>query len=93
MDRGQGSTSSARRARVGLVLIVLGLGGILWGVFHVLNAIPRSERRDFAHRTTDRQARGAVHEHFLGGLLRALAGLGVALVGGRLRAGGRDDDR
>jgi hypothetical protein len=80
-------TARARtRARLGAVLIVLGIAGILWGVFHVLNAIPRPEQIDFAHRTTDREARTAVHETFLGGLLRALGGLATAILGAHLRS-------
>ena len=82
------------RARLGVVLVVLGIAGILWGVFHVLNAIPRPEQLDFAHRTTDREARSAVHETFLGGLVRALLGLGIAIAGAHLRSRAlRDADR
>jgi hypothetical protein len=79
-------SETRRRARLGLVLIVLGIGGILWGVFHVLEAVPRSEQRDFAHRTTYGEAKAAVHESFLGGLVRALAGLALAMAGARVRA-------
>jgi hypothetical protein len=79
-------TKSNRRARLGIVLIALGIAGILWGVFHVLDAIPSSEQKDFAHRTTYGEAKAAVHETFLGGLLRALAGLALAMAGARVRA-------
>jgi hypothetical protein len=81
-----GDPSAERRARIGLALILLGIAGILWGVFHVLGAQPRPAQLDFAHRVTDHQARSAVHESFLGGLVRALAGLGVAMLGGRMRS-------
>jgi hypothetical protein len=74
-----------RRASIGLALIGLGLLGILWGVFHVLGAVPKPEQLDFAHRTTDFEARSAVHATFFGGLVRALCGLVVALCGGALR--------
>lgn len=74
-----------QRAKLGLVLIVVGVLGILWGVFHVLGALPTAERLEFAHRMTDYQARSSVHETLPGALLRALAGLGVALWGGRVR--------
>ncbi len=74
------------RARRGLVLIAIGVLGVLWGVFHVLAALPTAEKLDFAHRMTDFQARSSVHENFPGGLARALIGLGVALWGGRMRA-------
>jgi hypothetical protein len=75
-----------KRARLGLVLIAVGVVGILWGVFYVLAALPTAEKLDFAHRMTDYQARKSVHESFPGGLVRALVGLGVALWGGRLHA-------
>ncbi|MCC7010998.1 MAG: hypothetical protein IT454_00435 [Planctomycetes bacterium] len=81
---------SERRAALGLVLIGLGVLGILWGVFHILEAVPKPEKLEFAHRTTDFQARSAVHDSFLGGLLRALVGLGLALWGGRLRSKSRE---
>jgi hypothetical protein len=72
-----------RRAALGVALVVLGLAGILWGVFHVLDALPEPGA-DFAHRNTDYGDRKAVHGSFLGGLVRALAGLGIALLGARL---------
>lgn len=74
------------RARRGLMLIAVGVLGILWGVFHVLAALPTAEKLDFAHRMTDYQARSSVHETFPGGLARALIGLAIALWGGRMRA-------
>jgi hypothetical protein len=73
------------RSRLGLALIALGLAGILWGVFHVLGAIGGYEQRDFAHRKTDHQVRTVVHQTFGGALVRALAGLTLVVVGGRLR--------
>ena len=73
------------KSRLGLGLIVLGLVFILWGVFHVLNAIGGYEQRDFAHRKTDYEVRKTVHETFPGGLVRGVAGLVLLLVGGRLR--------
>ena len=81
-----------KRARLGLVLITLGVIGMLWGVFHVLGSVPKPAKREFAYRTTDFQARSAVHDSFLGGFARAMAGLGLALYGGRLRKKARDDD-
>jgi hypothetical protein len=80
------SVDRRRQGRLGLVLIVLGIGAILWGVFHILESVPKPEQLDFAHRTTDFQARSAVHDSFFGGFARALAGLVLALVGGRLRS-------
>jgi len=81
-----GGGRDARRAKLGLALVVLGILGILWGVFHVLDALPQPERLDFAHRITDHDARESVHQSFFGGVVRALAGLGLALVGGWIRA-------
>ena len=74
------------RAKLGLALIVLGIAGILWGVFHLLDALPKPESLDFAHRTTDFENRKVVHEEFAGTVWRGLLGFGVALVGGRIRA-------
>lgn len=79
------AAQAERRARRGLVLIGIGVLGVLWGVFHVLAALPTAEKLDFAHRMTDYQARSSVHENFPGGLARALVGLAVALWGGRMR--------
>ena len=85
MSEPQGNAPNARRAQLGLVLIGLGLLGILWGVFHILESVPKPAKLDFAYRTTDFQARSAVHVSFSGGLLRALAGLALALYGGHVR--------
>jgi hypothetical protein len=74
------------RSRLGTGLIVLGLVGILWGVFHVLNAIGGYEQRDFAHRKTDYEVRKTVHETFPGGFARAMVGLTLLVIGGRLRS-------
>lgn len=77
------------RRRLGLVLIVLGLCGILWGVFHVLEAAegPGPSPRTFEQRRSYNQVKEAVHATFLGGCLRA--GIGFALIAGgaRLRRG------
>jgi hypothetical protein len=79
------AVQSARRAQIGLALIGLGILGILWGVFHVLESVPKPARLEFAYRTTDFQARSAVHDSFAGGVVRALAGLALALYGGHVR--------
>lgn len=73
------------RRQLGTALGAIGLAGILWGVFHVLGAIGSYEQRDFAHRKTDHQVRSVVHQTFAGGFVRAMAGLALVLVGGRLR--------
>ena len=83
-------TRPANRRGLGLALIVLGLLGILWGVFHVLGAIGGYPQRDFAHRKTDYEVRSIVHENFLGARLRAFGGLTLMIVGSRLRGDGED---
>lgn len=81
-----------KRARLGLILIALGVVGMLWGVFHILDSVPKPAKREFAYRTTDFQARSAVHDSFFGGFVRAMAGLGLALYGGHLRKKARGDE-
>lgn len=80
-----------KQARLGLILVALGIVGVLWGVFHILGSVPKPAKREFAYRTTDFQARSAVHDSFLGGFARAMAGLGLALYGGHLRKKARGD--
>ena len=75
-----------RTNQLGWLLIVVGIAGIVWGVFHVLGAVGGPDQRDFAHRIPYDEVKRRVHGAFAGGLVRSLAGLGVALVGGRLRA-------
>lgn len=81
-----------KRARLGLILIALGVVAMLWGVFHILDSVPKPAKREFAYRTTDFQARSAVHDSFFGGFVRAMAGLGLALYGGHLRKKARGDE-
>jgi hypothetical protein len=75
-----------RQAALGVALVALGVAVIVWGVFHLLAALPRPDRLDFAHRTTDHQNRSVAHERFAGTLWRGLAGLAIAAIGARLRA-------
>jgi hypothetical protein len=74
-----------RRARLGAVLIALGIAGILWGVAHILLAVGGPERADFAHRQTYDEVKPVVQRVFFGGLVRSLVGLALAIAGGRLR--------
>jgi hypothetical protein len=74
-----------RRARLGTVLIVLGIAGILWGTFHMLDKVGGPERRDFAHRQTYDDVKPKVHGAMLGSLLRGLLGLALAVTGAKLR--------
>lgn len=73
------------RRRLGTLLVVLGLLGIVWGVAHVLGAVGAPQERDFAHRQTYDEVKPLVHGALFGGLLRGLAGLALAWVGLRLR--------
>ena len=71
------------RQRLGVALIALGIVGILWGVFHVLEAT-RPPPGEPHRRQTYNEVKPRIHRSFAGGLVRALAGLGLALVGGRV---------
>lgn len=86
------SPPSPRRRRLAVALIVLGLAGILWGVLHVLEAAngPGTGPKTFAERRSYDQVKVAVHESFLGGLARAMVGLGLVMVGARLRGPSAD---
>jgi hypothetical protein len=75
-----------RRARFGALVIALGIAGILWGVAHILLAVGGPEKPDFAHRQTYDQVKPIVHRVFFGGLVRSLAGLALAIAGGRMRS-------
>lgn len=85
VTRERDRAAAGRGQRLGVVLIAVGVAGILWGVFHVLNSIGGYESRDFAHRKRDFEVRSIVHETFPGGFLRAMVGLSIALLGGRVR--------
>jgi hypothetical protein len=79
-------TASVRRlSQIGAWLIALGIVGILWGVFHVLGPIGDLQASRPGQRTSYNENKVVVHRHFAGGLVRALAGLGVAMLGGELR--------
>ena len=73
-----------RRRVVGIALIVLGVLTILGGVEYVLLQVDGRMVHEFAERTTYRQAKTAIHRAYPVGLGIALAGLAIALLGGRL---------
>jgi cytochrome c biogenesis protein CcdA len=73
-----------RRRAVGIALIVLGVLTILAGVEYVLLQVDGRMVHEFAERTTYRQAKTAIHRAYPIGLGIALAGLALALLGGRL---------
>jgi len=67
-------------------LIALGIVGILWGAFHILDA---AEGSDPTRRSTYDEVKPRLQRAFPGGLARSLAGLGIAMIGGRVLAKGR----
>ena len=74
------------RRRLAIALIVLGLLGIVTGVVYVLEAAngPGTGPKTFAQRRSYNQVKEAVHATFPLGLVGALAGLGMVMVGKRL---------
>jgi hypothetical protein len=78
-----------RRRRLGLALIALGLALIVGAVLWVLEAAngPGSGPKTFAARRSYDQVKVAVHATFPYALPVGLGGLGLALLGSRLRAG------
>jgi len=72
--------------KVGALLIALGIAGILWGVFHILDA---AQGPDSTRRSTYDEVKPRLQRAFPGALVRSLAGLGVAMIGGRVLAKGR----
>ena len=76
------------RGRLAVALAVLGLAGIVWGVLHVVEAAngPGLGPTQFADRVSYNQAKQAMHQSFLGGLLRAGLGAGLLWAASRLRA-------
>ena len=80
------SNSNSFQAKLGALLIALGIVGILWGVFHILDATQGSDR---TRRSTYDEVKPRLQQAFPGGLVRSLAGLGIAMIGGRVLAKGR----
>ena len=82
-------SAAEKRARLGLALIVAGIVTIVAGVLYVLQSADPNARR-FEERMSYNQTKVEVHRTLPVGLAVALAGLGLALLGGRLRT--RDGD-
>ena len=80
------ANSNSFQAKFGALLVALGIVGILWGVFHILGAAQGSDR---TRRSTYDEVKPRVQQAFPGGLVRSLAGLGIAMIGGRVLAKGR----
>ena len=84
---------AARRARVGAILIALGILTIVAAGLGMLEASngPGLGPTEFAQRRSYNQTKEAMHEVFPLGLACAAAGLGLAMLGGRLRRGAQPD--
>lgn len=80
---------SIGRRRLGVTLVVLGICGILWGVFHILGAVGSPSDGSFANRLPYNEVKRSVHGSFPGGLLRGFGGLAVAMIGNALVKGPR----
>lgn len=78
------STEPSARRRFGVALVVLGICGILWGVFHILGAVGSPSDGNFANRLPYNEVKRSVHGSFPGGLLRGFGGLAVAMIGNAL---------
>jgi hypothetical protein len=74
-----------RRARLGAILLGLGVAGMLWGALHLLLAVGGPEQADFAHRPRYDEVKPLVQQAMFGALLRAVVGLFLAMAGGSLR--------
>ena len=83
----------APRNRLGIALIVVGFLGVLWGIFHVLEAAngPGAGPTRFSQRRSYNQVKTSVHGSFPGGILRAAGGALLVIVGTRLRRGSPEE--
>jgi ABC-type proline/glycine betaine transport system permease subunit len=79
-------SAAEKRARLGLALIAIGVLTIVAGVLYVLQSADPSAR-SFEERMSYDQTKVEVHRTLPVGMAVALAGLGLALLGGRLRRG------
>lgn len=91
-------TSSERapdpgRMRLGAVLIAIGIATIVVSVIWVLEVAngPGTGPKTFAKRRSYDTVKESVHESFPIGFLVGLAGLGVAMAGGRVRRRARGE--
>ncbi len=79
------SVGWSRTQKWAVVLIALGVIGVLWGVFHVLETAngPGTGPKVFAQRRSYNQVKVAVHESLPGGVLRAALGATLWYLGVR----------
>ena len=76
-----------RRSQVGITLMAVGALVILWGVFELTGAGYGTDvRRDFAERRSYNMVKRDVHEALPWAAAKGLAGLGVLLLGAKLRS-------
>ena len=83
-----------RNKRLGAILIGLGLATIVGAVIWVLEVAngPGTGPKSFAERRSYYQVKVAVHQSFPLGFTVGIAGLGLAMLGARMRAGEADPD-
>jgi hypothetical protein len=80
---------TSRRERRGLAVMALGFVLILAGVLHLTIATVGGPVRRFEDRRTYNQVKVAAHEAYPLTLALGLAGIGVVILGNRLRTAGR----
>ncbi len=79
------SPAQQRRVLLGLLLVVLGIAGLLWGVLQISSAgFGTQPMTSIEERRGYDQIKTKVHEVFPYALMRSLAGLALLLVGLRL---------
>jgi hypothetical protein len=83
--------ATKRRIVCGWLVTALGFIGILWGVFHLTIPTIGGPIYQFKDRRTYTEVKTAMHEVYPGAVLRALGGLALVWLGGRIRAGTRRD--
>jgi len=89
--RGRGARPKSPRERWGWAATILGLAVILGGVLHLTSATVGGRVHDFKERRTYTEVKTAAHRAFPLTLLLGLAGLGLVLIGGKLRAAARGE--
>jgi hypothetical protein len=81
------------RERWGWVVTSLGFIVILWGVLHLTSATIGGPIHEFKDRRTYSEVKTAAHRAYPLTLLLGFAGMGIVVLGARLRASGRRGSR